>query len=243
MGTVFSIHIDAPGDWTAALADVIGLLHQVDAIFSTYRPDSDISRLDRRELRLRDCHPWVAEVLGLCAEVQGRSDGYFSALAGGRLDPSGLVKGWAIDRASELLSAAGSTSHAVNGGGDVQVVGGRADGSPWRIGVTHPLVRGALAIVAGGYDLAMATSGTAERGCHIVDPRTGRFPAGLASVTVTGPRITLVDAYATAAYAMGTGARGWLAGLAGYEAYAVTEAGGCWSTPGFPTVPAATQRG
>jgi len=112
-------------------------------------------------------------------DVEAASDGYFNATIGGVLDPSGVVKGWAIERVSALLSAAGVRSHAVNGGGDVQLTGARSDGSPWRIGVAHPLRSGALATVVEGRDFAVATSGCAERGCHILDPRTGRAPVGL----------------------------------------------------------------
>ena len=157
----------------------------------------------------------------------------------GSLDPSGLVKGWSIDRASALLSAAGASSHVVNGGGDMQLVGGRTRTLPWRVGIAHPLQPGAPATVVEGRDLAVATSGSAERGCHILDPRTGRPPVGLASLTVTGPRITLVDAYATAGCAMGAASRGWLEELDGYEAFAVTDEGGYWSTSGFPAAEAA----
>jgi len=251
MGTVFSIHVrDHPGaatatavaegdpasDWSAAIGDVVADLHWVDETFSPYRTDSQISRLGRADVRLRDCDPAVAEVLALCAEVQEISDGYFAASIGGALDPSGLVKGWAIDRASALLSAAGSRSHAVNGGGDIQLVGGLACEGPWRVGIAHPLDRAALATVVAGRDLAVATSGSAERGCHIVNPRTGRAPTELASITVIGASITLVDAYATAAYAMGPAARDWVEELDGIEAFAVTSDGNCWATAGFSGV-------
>lgn len=249
MGTVFSVHVvDEPGkarptalagvsqdgDWQVAIGQVVDFLHLVDQIFSTYRPDSQISRLGRGDLRVRDCDPAVGEVLALCADVQEISDGYFAASIGGALDPSGLVKGWAIERASALLSAAGARSHAVNGGGDMQLMGGASPGTPWRVGIAHPLRSAALATVVEGRDLAIATSGSAERGCHIVDPRTGRAPSGLASITVTGASITRVDAYATAAYAMGTAARDWIEGLDDCEAFAITEEGNSWATPSFP---------
>lgn len=239
MGTVFSVHVADDGDWTDALCEVIADLHWVDETFSTYRQDSQISRIGRGEMRLWDCDPAVADVLGQCADVQEVSDGYFTAMIRGFLDPSGLVKGWAIDRASALLTSAGARSHAVNGGGDMQLVGGVTETRPWRVGIAHPLQSGRIVTVVEGRDLAVATSGSAERGCHILDPRTGRAPVGLASLTMTGPRITLVDAYATAAYAMGTAARDWVQELDGYEAFAVTDEGACWSTPGFPAAEAA----
>ncbi len=103
----------------------------------------------------------------------------------------------------------------------------------WRIGIADPLRRGSLALVVAGQDFAVATSGAAERGAHIIDPHTGRAAAGLASITVVGPALTLADAYATAAFAMGPAARDWAEGLDGYEAFAITPAGATWQTSGF----------
>jgi thiamine biosynthesis lipoprotein len=134
------------------------------------------------------------------------------------------------------LTAAGSASHLVNGGGDVQCVGGRPGSgpAPWRVGIADPHNRGRLALVVEAADCGVATSGTAERGAHIANPHTGGPAAGLASVTVAGPSLSLADAFATAAFAMGPDlAREWTESLDGYEAYAITEAGGTWQTSGF----------
>jgi FAD:protein FMN transferase len=232
MGTVVSFDVPAwtaaPGD-DGALSQVIRWLHWVDATFSPYRAGSDVSRYGRGEVPLAGCAPELAEVLGACTEVSERSGGYFTATPGGHLDPSGYVKGWAIERAASSLTAAGSDEHSVNGGGDVQCAGQRR----WRIGIADPLRRGRLALVVAGQDFAVATSGTAERGAHIVDPHTGRAATGLASVTVVGPGLTLADAYATAAFAMGSRARDWVESLDGYEAFAITPAGATWQTSGF----------
>lgn len=233
MGTAFSFDVRAPGvDW-ADLDAILQWLHWVDATFSTYRADSQISRLDRGEITLAACAPEVGEILERCRALEAETGGYFSAWAGGRLDPSGLVKGWAIERASDWLSAVGSTNHCVNGGGDVQCVGSSAPGRPWRIGVADPLRVGALVGVASGHTVAVATSGNAERGAHVLDPHTGSSPVTLASVTITGAGLAIVDAYATAAYAMGPAASGWVSGLVGYEALIVHVDGSCWTTPGF----------
>ena len=103
-----------------------------------------------------------------------------------------------------MLSAAGSRNHCVNGGGDVQCVGEAAPDRPWRVGIADPLRSGALCdTVAGSGRFAVATSGTSERGEHVIDPHTGRSPHGLASVTVVGTDLAVADAYATAAFAMG----------------------------------------
>ncbi|MGW1537209.1 FAD:protein FMN transferase [Streptomyces aureus] len=229
MGTVFSFDVRGgeSGAVRTALEEAIAGLHRVDEVFSTYREDSQISRLARGELTVEECDPEVAEVLGLGAEAERASDGWFSTRYEGRLDPTGIVKGWAAERAAERLAAAGASGVSVNGGGDVQLVGVPGPHRPWRVGVSDPLRPGALAAVisaAGADRLAVATSGTAERGAHIVDPRTGRSAVtDLLAVTVVGPRLTWVDAWATAAFAMGSRAGlDWLESLPDVEALLIT---------------------
>lgn len=235
MGTVFSFDIRdaATPAVTAALRQAVAWLHHVDALFSTYRPDSAVSRLARGETTVERCPAEVGEVLRLCAEAERRTQGWFSTTPGGVLDPTGLVKGWAVERASDVLYAAGARNTCVNGGGDLQLRGGSAPGSPWRIGIADPARPGRLLTVVAGRDLAVATSGTAERGCHIVDPRTGRPARALLSATVTGPSLTWADVYATAAFAMGDAARGWIDRVEGYDVMTVSPAGDAWSNAGF----------
>jgi thiamine biosynthesis lipoprotein len=199
----------------------------VDEVFSTYRQDSQISRLARGELTVAECDPEVAEVLDLCAEAERLSEGWFSTTYEGQLDPTGLVKGWSTERVARLLAAAGASGVSVNGGGDVQLCGVPGPQRPWRVGVADPLRPGSLAAVvsaAGADELAVATSGTAERGAHIVDPRTGKSAVtDLVAVTVVGPRLTWADAWATAAFAMGSRqALDWLESLPDVEALLIT---------------------
>ncbi|QIJ66437.1 FAD:protein FMN transferase [Streptomyces sp. JB150] len=229
MGTVFSFDVRGgdPRAVRAALGEAVGGLHRADAVFSTYREDSQLSRLARGELTAGECDPEVAEVLELAAEAERVSDGWFSSTYGGRLDPTGIVKGWAVERAARTLAAAGASGVSVNGGGDVQLLGVPGAGRPWRVGVADPLRPGGLAAVitaAGTTELAVATSGTAERGAHITDPRTGR-PAvtDLLAVTVVAPRLTWADCWATAAFAMGA-RQGltWLESLPDVEALLIT---------------------
>jgi FAD:protein FMN transferase len=237
MGTVVSF--DVPG-WSgpdsaddAPLGGAVRWLHWVDATFSPYRDDSDVSRFGRGSLVLADCAPELAEVLCACAAISALSGGYFTTTPGGRFDPSGYVKGWAIERAAGMLTAAGSAGHSVNGGGDIQCVGDRGAGQPWRVGIADPLRPGSLALVVSGRDFAVATSGLAERGPHIINPHTGQPATALASITVVGAGLAAVDAYATAAFAMGPGARDWLETVDGYEAFAITPGGAAWQTSGF----------
>lgn len=229
MGTVFSFEVRGTG-LEGALGAAVASLHEADAVFSTYRPESQISRLARGELTLRACDPEVREMLRRCEEAEQRSGGWFSGQYAGRFDPTGIVKGWAVERAARMLATAGAEGVCLNGGGDIQLLGG-----PWRVGIADPLQPGQLAaIVAADDDLAVATSGPAERGCHILDPRTGLPPdTSLASLTVLCPSLAEADAWATAGYAMGDAARDWLEDLPDTEAFAVTSDGELWHTTGF----------
>ncbi len=231
MGTVFSL--DIPAAAAPVLPEVVSWLHWVDATFSTYRAGSDVSRFGRGEVTLAQCAPELAEVIGECAVISERSDGYFTDRPGGRFDPSGLVKGWAIERAAIMLTRAGFTGHCVNGAGDMQCTGEPEPGRPWQVGIAHPLHPSALAAIVTGRDVAIATSGTAERGAHIINPRTGQPATELASVTVVGPWVATADAYATAAFAMGPAAREWAEHLDGYEALGIAPDGTAWQTSGF----------
>ena len=219
-----------------AVDEVFAWLRTVDEIFSTYKETSEICRLDRGELELCECRPVVREVLQLCDEVRRRSNGSFSARpdATGRLDPSGMVKGWAVEHASGILFDAGSKNHCINAGGDVRMRGAPEPGRSWHVGIVHPFDRGKLTTVVEGVDFAVATSGTSERGLHVSDPHTGAPVRALASVTVVGPELTFTDAYATAALAMGLDAPEWLATLPEHEAYVIDAGGHVWWTARIP---------
>jgi thiamine biosynthesis lipoprotein len=233
MGTVFTIDIRDAGIWDDAIAEVVAWLHHVDAVFSTYKAESDISRIRRGELAIDDADPDVASVFDLCAAVAEETAGFFTIFEGADLDPTGLVKGWAIERASRLLRARGSHNHAVNGGGDIQVAGEAAPGQLWTIGISDPLDGTRVLTTVTGRDFAIATSGLAERGNHIVNPQTGGAADDLVSVTVVGRSLTRVDAYATAAFAMGPAAYRWIEARPGYNALLVFPDGTVAPTTGF----------
>ena len=153
---------------------------------------------------------------------------------GTTLDPSGVVKGWSIERAAHILEAHGHTDFAINAGGDIAIRGHAAPDTPWTVGIRHPDDRDALAMVLDVVGpAAVATSATYERGAHIIDPRTGQPTTELASVTVIGPDLTLVDAYATAVFVMGLQASNGSPGHPGYDAMAITHDARVHSTPGF----------
>jgi thiamine biosynthesis lipoprotein len=239
MGTTFVFDIRDGADRGGVAAAVTWLQH-VDATFSTYRVDSPISRLGRGEISLDDVSEEVRSVLLLCEQLRRETNGAFDALAvpapnGTNLDPSGVVKGWSIERAAEILERHGHTDFLVNGGGDIAVRGTAAPGRPWMIGIRHPHDPSAVvATLEASGRFAVATSGTYERGAHIVDPFTGQRTADLASVTVTGPDITFADAYATAVFVMGEVGLEWLAGRPGYAGCVITHDGDMRATASWP---------
>jgi FAD:protein FMN transferase len=172
-------------------------------------------------------------VLARCDALRRRTDGRFDVHATGRLDPSAYVKGWALEGAAAILAEAGARNLCLHAGGDVLVRGERAPGRPWRVGIQHPLRRDRVAAVLAARNLGVATSGAYERGAHIVDPRSGRSPEGVLSVTVAGPDLGTADAYATAAFAMGLEGPAWTAALGDYAALTILADGRVLSTPGL----------
>jgi thiamine biosynthesis lipoprotein len=245
MGTVVSIDLREAGIDDEVVETAFEWLHQVDARFSPYKPASEISRLGRGELILEECHADVAEVLSLCENLRRATEGVFNAWAcrpDGRLDPSGVVKGWAVERAAQQLEQAGARNFCINAGGDIIARGRPQAGRDWRIGIRHPRDASALAGVVDVTDLAVATSGNYERGDHIVDARVGMPTGELVSMTVAGPSLTLADAYATAGFAMGNAGVAWVAGRPGYSPYAVTREGRVQYTETFAALLATTDR-
>ncbi len=232
MGTVIAIDVRDPAISEATLDSVFAWFHEVDASFSTFRSDSQISRLGRGELTVSDCTRDVREVLSLCNEVRETSGGCFDIWQGGRCDPSALVKGWSVERASLMLKAAGARNYFINAGGDIVASGRPSSNRNWRVGIRHPEQTDRLAAVLSVTDLAIATSGTYERGEHIVDPRRGQPPTGLLSMTVIGPSLSYADAYSTAAYVMGAYGPSWVATIPGYEVLAITDQRLTTWTPG-----------
>jgi thiamine biosynthesis lipoprotein len=235
MGTAISLLIadELPVPTQERLADdTFAWLREVDARFSTYREDSEVNRMERGELAEQSDD--LRAVLTACADLWRETDGYFDAYATGRLDPSGYVKGWSVEVASARLAGAGSVNHCLNAGGDVRTRGRPAPGEQWRVGVRHPWEADKLCWVLTGTDFAVATSGTYERGYHVIDPHRGVPATALRAVTVVGPDLSRADAYATAALAMGHAGLDWLARLAGYESGAITEDGQSFRSARLP---------
>jgi len=233
MGTTVSIDVRDEDVDRPALVAAVEVLHDIDARFSTYRHDSDISRLDRGDLALDDASADVREVLDACARLKAESGGAFDAYRAGQLDPSGYVKGWAADRAADSLRAAGARNFALNLGGDIVCSGERGGGEPWRIGIRHPDDPARMMLVLGVRDGAVATSGLYERGAHVTDARDGGAADAWRSLTIMASDLTTADSLATAALARGTDGPAWAAARLGCDVAALDSDDRLFTTPGI----------
>ncbi|HEY2578499.1 MAG TPA: FAD:protein FMN transferase [Streptosporangiaceae bacterium] len=229
MGTVVSFAVVPGGlaatETRAAVETACAGLHRADTVFSTWDAGSPVSRLRRGEATLGTMPPEVAEVLDLCELARTASHGWFDpwAMPGG-IDPTGLVKGWAVERAADVLRRAGVAAALVNGGGDLTAFGSPGPGQPWLAGIRHPWRADALACIV-EVRSAVATSATYERGGHLIDPFAGRPAVGVASATVTGPSLAMADALATALAVGGDDALAAIGGIEGYEGYLIRADG------------------
>ena len=236
MGTVVSLDLRDDPVADEAVDEALAWLHDVDRRFSMWKEDSEVSRLARGEVTESEVSADVREVLRLCEDIRVASSGVFDIRrwrSDGLMDPTGLVKGWSVERAALILDAAGAECYSLNTGGDAVVRGEPEPGRAWRVGIQHPLLRDKVAAVVAISNLAVATSGAYERGRHVVDARNGQPPGDLLSMTVIGSSLTLADAYATAAFAMGREGLRWMDGIPGYSACAITTAERLVWTPAF----------
>jgi FAD:protein FMN transferase len=198
-----------------AWLEAVATLRDVDRVFSTYRDDSHVRRLDRGEIEQAECPPEVAEVLAIGELARLQSGGAFDVRrrdVSGRpvLDPSGVVKGWAVERAARILRGLPDTDFCLSAGGDMVCHVADPDREPWQVGIEDPHDPGRLLARVPVRHGAVATSGAAHRGAHIVDARSGDAATGVAQVTVIGPDLVWADVDATAAYALGPQALSWL---------------------------------
>jgi FAD:protein FMN transferase len=234
MGLPVSVHVRGPAARGHRVAEAVDAafdaLRADDALFSTWKPDSQVSRIRRGELRLDDAEPRVRQVARLCDEAAERTSGAFCAWLPGpdgtpAFDPTGLVKGWAVEHAFdtlvERLATLGPHDVLVCAGGDVVVTCARTDTPSWTIAVEDPRDPRRLLLTVPLRRGAVATSGTAGRGEHIIDPAIGSPASGLLAATVIGPTLTWADVYATAAFVRGQDAAAWLATLPDHAAILV----------------------
>jgi thiamine biosynthesis lipoprotein len=207
----------------------------VDRTFSTYKKDSEISRINNGELSEEAYSDDMKEIFALAELTKSQTDDFFDIRTpDGSIDPSGIVKGWAIQKVAELLHSLGHDNFYVEAGGDIQTSGKNADGEEWRIGIRNPFDREEIIKAVYPRGNGIATSGTAARGAHIYDPHEKKpVETNVASLTVIGPNVYEADRFATAAFAMGERGISFIGSLDGFEGYQVNKNGVATMTAGF----------
>ena len=234
MGMPITIEVvDAPDD--AILEAAFEHFATVDRRFSTYRPDSEIEAINSGRLTERDYSDEMKEVLALADRTRRETRGFFDIrTAGGSLDPSGIVKGWAIRNAAAIVAGAGMHDFYVDAGGDIQSSGRNASGSAWSVGIRNPFNPAEIIKVVHPRGHGLATSGTYVRGQHIYNPHAPGHPIDeIVSLTVIGPDVLEADRFATAAFAMGAEGIYFIEETPGLEGYVVDQHGMATLTAGF----------
>ena len=234
MGMPITVEIVGDADGSSREA-AFRYFEAVDARFSPYKSDSEVSRFALGKIDLTGVSRELREVLSLCELTRLETDGYFDIRRpDGRVDPSGLVKGWAIRNAARLIEAAGHGDYFVDAGGDIQCFGRNAKGMPWRVGIRNPFDETQIVKILTPGSAGVATSGTYVRGRHIYNPRAASAaPDEIASLTVIGPDIYEADRFATAAFAMGRDGVAFIELQPALEAYAIDRNGVATMTSGF----------
>lgn len=235
-GTVISIQAAVPIDreqFNDACSKAQNYFQRIDELFSTFKSDSEISQLRSGRMSISNAAPEVKLVWNKSLELRELTQRAFDPwVVPGGFDPSGYVKGWAAQDSLQFFADLGVNHIQINAGGDVVVRGGVDIDTPWRIGIRHPDLPDAIAKTYELFDGAVASSGTYERGTHIIDPRVGVPAVGARAATVVGPDAGVADALATALVVDGRDAINWLGAeeFRNYSFWAVDKHGdSAWS--------------
>lgn len=217
------------------LEEAFAYLVTVDEQFSTYKEGSEISRINRGEIMPELASEAMREIFALAEKTKRETDGYFDIRRpNGLIDPSGIVKGWAIRNTAALIRAAGYENYFVNAGGDIAMNGLDAEGKEWRFGIRNPFNIDEIVKVVYPHGSGIATSGSYIRGGHIYNPRApDEELRDVVSITVIGPDVLEADRFATAAFAMGKEGINFIERLPGFEGYAISKDGIATMTSGF----------
>lgn len=216
-----------------AVRGIFTYFREIDERYSPYKTTSEVTKANdgTSTKKLSSEFRWVLE---LCAQTKSETKGYFDVYHGKKLDPSGLVKGWAIENAANRLRLKGYANFYIEAGGDIQVDGLNEAGEPWSLGIRNPFDTQTIVKQLSVSDCGVATSGTYIRGDHIYDPtRDFAAPRSIQSITVIGPNAYDADRFATAAFAMGLDGAGFIENLKGFEAYMIDDTQTATFTSGF----------
>ena len=233
MGMPVVIEVVDHGVSIDVFEEVFAYLTAVDERFSTYKPTSEITLFNEGKIAQKDLTSEMQEVFTLSEKTKQETHGYFDIFRNGVCDPSGLVKGWAIHDAADMLRAKGFKNFYVEIAGDIEVAGMNAEGTKWSIGIRNPFNKNEIVKVVYLTNQGIATSGTSIRGLHIYNPIDQKPADAIASMTIIGPNVYEADRFATAAFAMGTNGIVFIENLPGFEGYMIDHTGIATLTRGF----------
>lgn len=234
MGMPVTVEVIDPAATEQVLDTVFAYFEYVDEKFSTYKESSEISAINRHALTLEQSSQDMKTVFALAEQTKQQTNGYFDIARDGSYDPSGLVKGWAIYNAAEILRQKGFENYYVDAGGDVQAAGKNSHGESWRAGIRNPFNLNEIVKVLSVSNCGIATSGTYIRGQHIYNPKKQDQPiADVVSLTVIGPNVYDADRFATAAFAMGGEGIYFIESVEGLEGYMIDQNRRATCTRGF----------
>lgn len=201
--------------------EVFSYFHYIDNKFSTYKKNSEISQINRGEIREKDFSADMKKILSLCEETKKETNGFFDINNNGFLDPSGIVKGYAINEGANILKNKGFKNIYVEIAGDIQVFGKDEKGEDWKIGIKNPFNFDEIVKVVSLSSRGIATSGTYIRGSHIYNPKDKNKKTDIVSVTIIAPNVYEADRFATAVFVMGEAGLKFIGTLNGFEGYII----------------------
>jgi thiamine biosynthesis lipoprotein len=234
MGMPITVEVIGARD-SATIDAIYDYFDAVDHRFSTYRSDSEVSAINRNEIAAPDYSREMVDVLAIAARTRAETNGYFDIRRpDGTIDPSGVVKGWAIRNAADIAKQRGARDFFIDAGGDIQSAGVNANGDPWSVGIRNPFADQEIIKVLYPRGRGVATSGTYVRGQHIYDPHQPQTQLNeIVSLTVIGSDVLEADRFATAAFAMGRQGIRFIQQTPGLDGYMVDRDRRATMTEGF----------
>jgi thiamine biosynthesis lipoprotein len=234
MGMPITVEV-IDSDATSIIDKVFDYFIYIDNKFSVYKKDSEIMKINRKEVLLENASADMQEIFRLAEQTKQETDGYFDIVnRSGIYDPSGIVKGWAIYKASKIIEQAGFGNYYIDAGGDIQVGGKNSENKQWKIGIKNPFKQEEIVKTVYLDNQGIATSGTYIRGQHIYNPKSkSENITEIVSLSVIGPNVYEADRFATAAFAMGKAGIHLIERIKGLEGYIIDSAGIATMTSGF----------
>ena len=233
MGMPVTVNVADKNVTNEDISEVFSYFHYIDQKFSTYKENSEISQINRGEIKEKDFSTDMKKILSLSETTKKETDGFFDINNNGLLDPSGIVKGYAIYEGAKILKNKGYKNIYVEIAGDIQVFGKDEKGQDWKIGIQNPFNANEIIKVVRLSDKGIATSGNYIRGSHIYSPKKNTISGDITSFTVIGPNIYEADRFATSAFAMGEAGINFIRGLKGFDCYVIRADKQAIYTEGF----------